>query len=43
LESNALRNCMSRNGRSLPHAFDALIDAGEVSLSEVERRKKSGN
>ena len=44
LESNALRNCMSRNGRSLPHAcIDALIDAGEVSLSEVERRKKSGN
>jgi hypothetical protein len=44
LESNALRNCMSRNGRSLPHAcIEALIDAGEVSRSEVERRKKSGN
>jgi hypothetical protein len=43
LESNALRNCMSRNGRSLPHAcIEALIDAGEVSRSEVERRKKSG-
>jgi hypothetical protein len=42
LESNALRNCMSRNGRSLPHAcIDALIDAGEVSRSEVERRKKA--
>ncbi|HSA66200.1 MAG TPA: hypothetical protein VLE24_00895 [Methyloceanibacter sp.] len=42
LESNALRNCMSRNGRSLPHAcIEALIDAGEVSRSEVERRKKS--
>ena len=44
VESNALRNCMSRNGRSLPHAcIDALIDAGEVSRSEVERREKSGN
>ena len=43
LESNALRNCMSRNGRSLSHAcIEALIDAGEVSRSEVERRKKSG-
>ena len=43
LESNALRNCMSRNGRALPHAcIEALIDAGEISRSEVERRKKSG-
>jgi hypothetical protein len=39
LESNALRNCMSRNGRALPHAcIEALIDAGEVSRSEVERQ-----
>jgi hypothetical protein len=44
LESNAMRNCMSRNGQSLPHAcIEALIDAGEVSRSEVERRKKVGN
>ena len=44
LESNALRNCMSRNGRSLPHAcVEALIDAGEVSRSEVERRKAANN
>ena len=43
LESDALRNCMSRNARALPHAcIEALIDAGEVSRSEVERRKKSG-
>jgi hypothetical protein len=43
LESAALRNCMDRNGRSLPHnCIEALIDAGEVSSSEVERRKKSG-
>jgi hypothetical protein len=43
LESNALRNCMSRNGRSLPHGcIEALINAGEVSRDEVERRRKSG-
>jgi hypothetical protein len=43
LESAALRNCMDRNGRSLPHnCIEALIDAGEVSRSEVDRRKKSG-
>ena len=43
LESAALRNCMDRNGRALPHnCVEALIDAGEVSRAEVERRKKSG-
>ena len=43
LESAALRNCMDRNGRALPHnCVEALIDAGEVSRSEVERRKKGG-
>jgi hypothetical protein len=43
LESAALRNCMDRNGRALPHdCIEALIDAGEVSRGEVERRKKSG-
>ena len=43
LESAALRNCMSRIGRSLSNAcVDALIEAGEVSRAEVERRKKSG-
>jgi hypothetical protein len=42
LESAALRNCMSRIGRSLSNAcIDALIEAGEVSRTEVERRKKS--
>ena len=42
LDSAALRDCMDRNGRALPHnCVDALIDAGEVSRSEVERRKKS--
>ena len=43
LESAALRNCMSRIGRSLSNAcIDALMEAGEVSRAEVERRKKSG-
>jgi hypothetical protein len=43
LDSNALHNCMSRNGRALPDAcIEALIDAGEVSRSEVERRKRDG-
>jgi hypothetical protein len=43
LDSAALRNCMDRNGRSLPrNCVEALIDAGEVSRSEVDRRKASG-
>jgi len=43
LQSNALRDCMDHNGRALPHdCIEALIDAGEVSRSEVERRKTSG-
>ena len=43
LESAALRNCMSRIGRSLSNAcIDALMEAGEVSRADVERRKKSG-
>ena len=43
LESAALRNCMDRNGRALPHdCIEALIDAGEVSRGEVDSRKKSG-
>ena len=43
LESAALRDCMDRNGRALPRdCIEALIDAGEVSRSEVEGRKKTG-
>jgi len=43
LDSAALRDCMDRNGRALPHGcIEALVDAGEVSRSEVERRKNSG-
>ena len=42
LESNALRDCMDRAGRSLSHdCIEALIDAGEVSRSEADRRKNS--
>ena len=43
LDSTALRDCMDRNGRYLSHrCIDALVDAGEVSKSEVERRGKIG-
>ena len=43
LDSSALRDCMSRNGKNLPsNCIDALVDAGEVSKEEVEQRKKSG-
>jgi len=43
LETAALRNCMDKAGQKLTHAcVHALIRAGEVSKSEVERRKKSG-
>ena len=37
IETAALRTCMDKNGHS------ALIDAGEVSQAEVDRRKKSGH
>ena len=43
LGTNALRDCMDQVGHSLSHeCVGALIDAGEVSRSEVERRKNSG-
>ena len=35
-------NCMSRIGRSFSNAcIDALIEAGEVSRAEAERRKRA--
>ena len=44
LDTNALRDCMDRAGHSLSHdCIEALIGAGEVSRSEVRRRKNSGN
>lgn len=42
LDSPALRSCMDRNGRKLSKAcVNALVKSGQVSKSEVERRKKS--
>jgi hypothetical protein len=43
IETEALRLCMDRAGHRLSKTcVDALVDAGEVSKSEVERRKRSG-
>ena len=43
IETEALRLCMDRAGHSLTKTcVNALIDAGEVSKEEVERRKRSG-
>jgi hypothetical protein len=43
LGSNLLRDCMNKHGRSLSEqCIKALVDAGEVSESEVEAREKSG-
>jgi hypothetical protein len=43
LESAALRNCMDKAGHSLSKSFvNALVDAGEVSQAEIDRRRKSG-
>jgi hypothetical protein len=42
LESNALRNCMDRNGDKLTKAcVQALVEDGHVSQAEVDRRKKA--
>jgi hypothetical protein len=43
LDSPALRTCMNKNGKHLSNGcLEALIDAGEVTRAEVERRRKSG-
>ena len=43
LESAALRVCMDKAGHSLSKAcVHALVQAGEVSQAEVDRRKASG-
>jgi len=40
LESTALRSCMDRNGASLTKScVNALVQAGEISQAEVNRRK----
>ena len=44
LESNALRDCMDRNGGKLSKAcVKALVDDGQVSQAEVDKRKKAAN
>lgn len=44
LGSNLLRDCMNKHGKSLSEqCIKALVDAGEVSEAEVEKRKKAGN
>jgi len=41
IETEALRLCMDRNGKSLTKTcVNALVAEGEVSRAEVERRKK---
>jgi len=43
IETEALRLCMDKAGQALSRTcVDALVDAGEVSKAEVERRKRSG-
>jgi hypothetical protein len=43
LESAALRVCMDKAGKSLSKGcVNALIESGEVSQAEVDRRRKSG-
>ncbi|HAN64282.1 MAG TPA: hypothetical protein DIC31_00485 [Rhizobiales bacterium] len=40
IESTALRSCMDRAGKALSKAcVQALIQSGEVSQAEVDRRK----
>jgi len=44
LESSALRLCMDKAGQKLSKAcVNALVEAGEVSQAEVNRRKASGH
>jgi hypothetical protein len=43
IETAALRSCMDKHGQQLSKTcVRALVDAGEVSRAEVNRRKKSG-
>jgi hypothetical protein len=41
IQTEALRLCMDRQGKSLTKTcVNALVDSGEVSRGEVDRRKK---
>jgi hypothetical protein len=43
LGSNLLRDCMNKHGKNLSEqCIKALVDAGEVTEAEVERREKAG-
>jgi hypothetical protein len=43
LGSNLLRDCMNAHGKNLSEqCIKALVDAGEVSEAEVEKREKAG-
>ena len=43
LETTALRDCMDKVGHSLSkECVNALVQSGEVSQAEVDRRKASG-
>jgi hypothetical protein len=43
IETEALRICMNKAGRSLSHGcVNALVADGQVSRAEVERRKRAG-
>jgi hypothetical protein len=43
IETEALRLCMDKAGHGLSKTcVDALVDGGEVSKDEVERRKQTG-
>ena len=43
IETEALRLCMDKAGQALSKTcVNALVDAGEVSKAEVERRKRTG-
>jgi hypothetical protein len=42
LETAGLRSCMDRNGHNLSKiCVNALVNAGEVSQAEVDRRKRA--
>ena len=44
LETAALRSCMDRNGHKLSKTcVNALVNSGEVSQAEVDRRKRAGH
>ena len=43
IETKGLKNCMHKHGDRLNHAcVAALVQSGQVSQSEVDRRKNAG-